>query len=464
VVWQAGKVYVAGEIVRPTSANDNDHFYIVTTAGTSHASTEPTWPTTTEGTVADGTVTWTELGTFKIDTTAFDAMAGYRALWNIGRTLTDKASVEEVLKDIAEHSFIGIMTDAQGRISPRSWLDDTTPTVTFSEANILAGTLGEMSDSPMRRVYNDFTVKYDYNPGTQKFNKQMTVTKADQPAFPAETDLLSDAPTSLGTFTILRLTVFGTTTFQVTTSGAHGLSDGDFVSLTGNTVSPLSYNFAARAVSVYSTTVFMVEGHTVSASSTTVGTLTKNTVSTLKWKTYVSGIGSYADAKNLWEQCRTSYLDTKTILKMPDSLGECKWHIDPLATDPDGNALFPDLASVGDAHSAMLYLQFLVTWTTWAKKQINFEVARSTANMALELYEPIYFTDQKLTNGDTLLGWVTEIADLPESGEKLPRLRIGVTLKPENLTLCNTIYDTQGATTTMTDTVGAATTVTDTVC
>ena len=341
-VWQAGKAYVAGEIVRPTSANDNAHFYIVTTAGTSHASTEPTWPTTTEATVADGTVTWTELGTFKIDTAAFDAVAGYRALWNIGRTLTESQSVEEVLKELADHSFLGIMTDAQGRISPRSWLDDTTPTVTFSESNILAGTLGEMSDSPMRRVYNDFTVKYDYSPGTQKFNKQMTVTKADQPAFPAETDLLGDTHASLGTFTVTRFSFpFGSGyIFRFVTSGAHGLATGDIVSLSGNTVSPLSFDFSARPVSVVDTTTFYVLGHETSSASSTAGTLTENTVSTVKWKTYVSGIDSYVDAKELWEMCRTSYLDTKTISKLPDALGECKWFPDPYAPIPMATPCF----------------------------------------------------------------------------------------------------------------------------
>ena len=57
--WAASGVYVLGDIVRPTTANS--HLYQCTTAGTA-SSTAPTWPTS-GGTVTDGTVVWTDLGT-----------------------------------------------------------------------------------------------------------------------------------------------------------------------------------------------------------------------------------------------------------------------------------------------------------------------------------------------------------------------------------------------------------------
>ena len=56
--WAANTAYVLNDYVQPASPNDN-FTYQCTTAGTSHATTEPTWPTTDGGTVADGTVTWT---------------------------------------------------------------------------------------------------------------------------------------------------------------------------------------------------------------------------------------------------------------------------------------------------------------------------------------------------------------------------------------------------------------------
>lgn len=58
-VWTAATAYSLGAIIEPTSSNG--YVYICTTAGTSAASTQPTWPTTVGSTVADGTGTliWT---------------------------------------------------------------------------------------------------------------------------------------------------------------------------------------------------------------------------------------------------------------------------------------------------------------------------------------------------------------------------------------------------------------------
>jgi hypothetical protein len=58
--WTAATVYGLGQQVVPTTLNG--YLYQVTTAGTSHATTEPTWPTTLGGTVVNNTVTFTNVG------------------------------------------------------------------------------------------------------------------------------------------------------------------------------------------------------------------------------------------------------------------------------------------------------------------------------------------------------------------------------------------------------------------
>jgi hypothetical protein len=59
-IWVKATTYVADDYVRPTTlATFTGYVYKCTTAGTSHASTEPTWPTESAGTVTDGTVVWT---------------------------------------------------------------------------------------------------------------------------------------------------------------------------------------------------------------------------------------------------------------------------------------------------------------------------------------------------------------------------------------------------------------------
>jgi hypothetical protein len=58
-VWATGTVYAVNDVVIP--ATENGMRYVVTRAGTSGA-TEPSWPTRTRGTVADGTATLQEAG------------------------------------------------------------------------------------------------------------------------------------------------------------------------------------------------------------------------------------------------------------------------------------------------------------------------------------------------------------------------------------------------------------------
>lgn len=58
--WATNTAYVVNDIVRPTAGNG--HLYVCIVAGTSHASTQPTWPTVARQTVTDNTVTWAEIG------------------------------------------------------------------------------------------------------------------------------------------------------------------------------------------------------------------------------------------------------------------------------------------------------------------------------------------------------------------------------------------------------------------
>ncbi|MBF0291153.1 MAG: hypothetical protein HQK86_03255 [Nitrospinae bacterium] len=60
-LWVGTTAKSSGDIVRPTNANDNGHYYQCTTAGTT-AGSEPTWPTGSGSTVNDGSVVWTEQG------------------------------------------------------------------------------------------------------------------------------------------------------------------------------------------------------------------------------------------------------------------------------------------------------------------------------------------------------------------------------------------------------------------
>lgn len=58
--WLAATTYALGAWVRPAAVSLTSALrFECTTAGASHATTEPTWPTTAGGTVTDNTATWT---------------------------------------------------------------------------------------------------------------------------------------------------------------------------------------------------------------------------------------------------------------------------------------------------------------------------------------------------------------------------------------------------------------------
>lgn len=58
--WIASTAYLVNDMVYPTTANRNGHAYICTVAGSSHGTTEPTWPTAEASTVVDSGATWKE--------------------------------------------------------------------------------------------------------------------------------------------------------------------------------------------------------------------------------------------------------------------------------------------------------------------------------------------------------------------------------------------------------------------
>lgn len=55
--WTANTAVTTSSYVRPTTRNG--HYYQCTTGGTTHATTEPVWPTTDGQTIVDNTATWT---------------------------------------------------------------------------------------------------------------------------------------------------------------------------------------------------------------------------------------------------------------------------------------------------------------------------------------------------------------------------------------------------------------------
>lgn len=442
-VWQGGRAYVVGDTIRATA--DNGQIFVCTVAGTSHTSSEPTWTDTAGATYADGTVTWRQLREIPIDTTSFNTVGntstGTRKDWFFGRTLIDKKKSEEYYKEIFAQAFLIGAISPTGKLRATSWLDNTTPALTFNTTNILQGSLGQMKPTPARQVYNDFLIRYDWNPGAKKFNKQIAITNVDKPVFPGEFDTV-DPGTNLGAFVV---------DYQFPINGKYEvffdfpvdifslISTGDLATLSGNTH---GFNFPPTEVEVTVADGFRLLTLAVSPTiaegvTSTTGIVKKVTNINLAWKEYVSGIDDYQTAKDLWDDCHASYVISKSVNKLPQELGDCHWFIDPYAKDEankyiwstDGTEATLDL-DVGDEHPAVFYLRNLIAWTTRQKLQIEFETIDNSTYSALQIGSTVAFVDAKLTAGVTVTGWIHEKTQLPRT-DKLPeRFRFGVTLEP----------------------------------
>ena len=85
-VWAASTAYALNAYIMPTQVNQNGWYFQCTVAGTS-GTTEPAWPSTSGGTVVDGTVTWKAVGEFWGPWWSV-GVAGYDAQWQVPQTFT----------------------------------------------------------------------------------------------------------------------------------------------------------------------------------------------------------------------------------------------------------------------------------------------------------------------------------------------------------------------------------------
>jgi hypothetical protein len=109
--WAAATAYAAGDFVRSSSASDLLLFEC-TTAGTSHASAEPTWPTTSGGTVADNTATWTARPATEFPADLKEAAIGTVVNWFRSSPGTLPEGISEVRLESASVRFDGASSGA----------------------------------------------------------------------------------------------------------------------------------------------------------------------------------------------------------------------------------------------------------------------------------------------------------------------------------------------------------------
>lgn len=139
--WLANTAYSLKNRVQPTTTNG--FWYRVTSAGTTHATVEPTWPTAIGGTVVDGTVTWTCEGAAPVTGNVDGSWSYNTGFGGVWRSLDKKEGFITVNPSVSS-VFIGISggtTNAQLRalriysVSPPYQGQMSTATLGYSGSN-----------------------------------------------------------------------------------------------------------------------------------------------------------------------------------------------------------------------------------------------------------------------------------------------------------------------------------------
>jgi hypothetical protein len=154
LVWTALAVVAVNDLVVPSQANFNSHFYKVTAGTGSVGSTEPTWPTGSGSTVALGGITYTEVGLVNETGTA----------------------VETIIQQVLNDNGLSAFTTLQTPVSP-SWLIRPYVQQRSSVADAVKALIDQLG----------WTCRYEWNTGLGKY--ELTLKQPNRSATVADKTL-----------------------------------------------------------------------------------------------------------------------------------------------------------------------------------------------------------------------------------------------------------------------------------
>jgi hypothetical protein len=128
--------------------------------------------------------TYDGIGTGSLD---YGNLATTRKSWIVARQLTEHKSSQEYLKELAQQSYVCIFPTRTGKRKMQAWRDISLVSATHSASSILRDSLRRMSKTPSSMIYNAFTVNYNWNPATSKYERSLKVDFTDQTSFPVST-------------------------------------------------------------------------------------------------------------------------------------------------------------------------------------------------------------------------------------------------------------------------------------
>lgn len=146
---------------------------------------------------------------FLVDNGTKDVVADYtnlevtRSDWLVGKLIDTQKKTHEYLRELCKQSFVAGYTNRNGDLTFKSFLefDPSTP-INLSASNVIDGSLKNFAGTPLSKVYNEITVNYNFNHGTDEFEESYGVTNVDANEFPSQyaNVVIEESPATYGHF------------------------------------------------------------------------------------------------------------------------------------------------------------------------------------------------------------------------------------------------------------------------
>lgn len=104
--------------------------------------------------------------------------------WLTARQITARKNSYNYIKELAQQSFVGIFPTRTGGLKLQAWREDTSTPTEHNNNSIVRDSIKSYTKTKIERLYNHFYLEYNYNPGSDKFDRAFIITKIDESTFP----------------------------------------------------------------------------------------------------------------------------------------------------------------------------------------------------------------------------------------------------------------------------------------
>jgi hypothetical protein len=113
-------------------------------------------------------------------------LSGSRSSWVASRQFDEAVSSKDALKELCQNSYTALFPDRLGKRTFNCWLDATGYDWDHNEDNIVRDSIAQFVYTPMRDIYSDFSLEYNWDSGSKKYTDSIIVTNTDKDSFPAQ--------------------------------------------------------------------------------------------------------------------------------------------------------------------------------------------------------------------------------------------------------------------------------------